>query len=46
MKITLLGVLGLLGVATLVVYAGYELWQIIQEHNTQPPQNPDFSTNR
>ncbi len=41
MRVTLLGVLTLVVVAALLVYAGYELHRASQEGNAQLPQNPD-----
>ena len=41
MRVTLLGVLGFLGLAALLVYAGYELYRMAQERNGQLPQNPN-----
>ena len=35
MRVTLLGVLGFLGLAALLVYAGYELHRMAQERNGQ-----------
>jgi len=36
MRVTLLGVLTLVGIAVLIVYAGYVLQQTSQERNAQP----------
>ncbi len=42
MRVTLLGVLTLVGIAVLIVYAGYELHRASQERNAQPQQNPNL----
>ena len=41
MRVTMLGVITLLGVAVLLVYAGYELHRESQERNARFPQNPN-----
>ena len=45
MRITLLGLLVLVGAAALLVYVAYELHRTSQANAVQPPQNPDPSTN-
>ncbi len=42
MRVTLLGVLTLVGIAVLIVYAGYELHRTSQERNAQSQQNPNL----
>jgi hypothetical protein len=41
MRITLLGVLGFLAVAVLLIYAGYELHRTTEEEKEAPPKPPN-----
>jgi hypothetical protein len=43
MRVTLLGVLALIGTAALLVYIGNELQRTSQAKALQPPQNSDSS---
>jgi len=45
MKITLLGVLALIGIVALLVYVGSELQRTSQAKAVPPPPNPDSSMN-
>jgi hypothetical protein len=45
MRITLLGGIGALAVAALLVYVGYELHRTSQAKAAPPQENPDSSTN-
>jgi threonine/homoserine/homoserine lactone efflux protein len=46
MRFTLFGAVALAGFAALLLYVGYELCRTSQANASQPPQNPDPSTNR
>jgi hypothetical protein len=45
MRVTLLGVLAVIGVFALLVYVGNEWHRTNQAKPVPPPQNPDSSTN-
>jgi|HubBroStandDraft_1064217.scaffolds.fasta_scaffold07741_3 hypothetical protein len=45
MRVTLFGALTLVGIAALLVYAGYEFYRTSQANALQPRQNPNSSIN-
>ena len=44
MRVTLLGVLAMIGIVVVLVYVANELQRTNQANADQPPQNPDSST--